>query len=153
HAEPSRAGPPIYIVRQLLLQRRPERGWTHVVQSSIRNRLHGTLVRRLDAQLRRRRVGPTRLCTHRIPVAKCPQTQKNAAELRRIRQEYLSQEIDMDRLLHRFHERSVQAERDSHGESQREAAGAAYAHRLPLVSAAHARCVSGSSIYRGAEAI
>ena len=52
-AQPPRPGPPVHAVRQLLLQRRPQRRRPPVGQRGLRHRLPGEGVRRLHAQLSR----------------------------------------------------------------------------------------------------
>src|SRR5262249_19317450 len=144
YAQSPRAGPPVHVVRQLLLQRRLERRRPYVVQRSLCQRLHGTLLRRLDAQLSRRWLRPTRLRPDRVLVGQRPAPQEIAAQLRRVREDKISQEPDLDRLLSGLYERNVQAQGVRQGEYQ--TAGAAHPHRISVVSAAHARRLPGPSV-------
>ncbi len=118
-AEPPRPGPAVHAVRQLLLQRRPQRRRPLLDRPGLLRRLPRKVVRRLHAQLSRRRQRPAGLRLARLSLGQRPVAQEDVPQLRRIRVEHIrSEKGAMARPVRRLQERDDQREGDGEGEPQ-----------------------------------
>ena len=162
HAQPAQAGPPVRAARQHLLLRHPQRRRPPVGRHRLRHRLHGTLLRRVPAQLpgwhgrrRHRRAG---LFARGIHLGQRHRARQDAARLRRIRHHRGALEglrekgrPRVPRLLPRLHQPN-RRNRDPQPARHRVAA-AVSGDEHGRLGHEHSGCLPRRAVHRGAEAI